>query len=137
MSLGTTIPLTPVVGNVTYFPFGGLQQVASYNGVARFESDDLQYRVNGLFLTQGAKVLMQRFFAFADHLNITELNNSAVDSTQTQDFNYDPAQRLTPTGRASGNTTRSATGCRRRRPSRAPRPPPPTPTRPRRTGSRA
>ena len=88
-------PFSKVVSNLSYFPFGALREIDFANGVVRYENDDLEYKLDGLFLTKGSTTFVQRYHAFGDHLNLLELNNDSVDTTKSQFLGYDDAQRLT------------------------------------------
>ncbi len=92
---GYSGPFTSVVSNLSYFPFGLLREIDFNNGVVRYENNDLEYKLDGLFLTKGSTTLVERYHSFGDHLNLLELNNDPVDTTKSQFLGYDDAQRLT------------------------------------------
>ena len=72
-----------------------MREIDFNNGVVRYENNDLEYKLDGLFLTKGSTTFVQRYHSFGDHLNLLELNNDSVDTTKSQFLGYDDAQRLT------------------------------------------
>jgi RHS repeat-associated protein len=106
---GYSGPFTPVVSNLSYFPFGSLREIDFNNGVVRYENNDLEYKLDGLFLTKSSTTLVERYHSFGDHLNLLELNNDSVDTSRTQYLGYDDAQRLTSASASGTYGTRSWT----------------------------
>ncbi|WFT82595.1 DUF6531 domain-containing protein [Methylobacterium sp. CB376] len=101
LKMSATAPEQVIASWAGYFPFGGLRGLTFGNGLNMWSNNDLEYRLDGLFLDQasGGPSLITRYHWVGDGLNLMALNNDTIDPGQTQRFTYDDAARLlTATG---------------------------------------
>ncbi len=86
----------PIVSGTAFLPFGSLQTIYNGNNLRWDTSWDQSYRMSSLVLMPndgtGAN-LIDRALRYYDGLNLQELNNSNLDASQTQQFDYDDASR--------------------------------------------
>jgi len=80
----------PILSNITYMPFGGVDTASYGNGLALNHDYDLDYRLT----LQQAGTAYDRTTNYNDVNNITDITNN-LDATKSQNFIYDDLDRLT------------------------------------------
>jgi RHS repeat-associated protein len=79
-----------LLSNITYIPFGGIDQATFGNGLAFNQDYDLDYRL----IRQQVGTIYDRSMTYSDVNNIKNITNN-TDNTKTQNFSYDNLDRLT------------------------------------------
>jgi len=80
----------PLLSNIVYMPFGGIDTASYGNGLALNQDYDLDYRL----IKQQAGTVYDRATVYNGVNNITSIAN-AVDTAKSQVFDYDNLDRLT------------------------------------------
>jgi RHS repeat-associated protein len=100
VNIGGTI--SNVVTDTLYQPFGPASQMTYGNGLKRLMPQDLDGRLTGLNVKDGATALQNLTYTYNTHDQTTKITNT-VNSNLTQDYGYDALTRLTGVTSTSGN----------------------------------
>lgn len=94
--------ITLMVSDTKYMPFGPAVETTYGNGLTRVRPRDLDGRLTGSSVLNGASALQNLSFGYDIDSQITQITNG-VDSTASQSYGYDAAFRLTDVVSGSGN----------------------------------
>ena len=100
VNIGGTI--TNVVTDTLYRPFGPASEMTYGNGLKRLMPQDLDGRLTGLNVKDGATALQNLTYAYDVNNQTTKITNG-INASLTQDYGYDALSRLTGVTSTSGN----------------------------------
>lgn len=104
MTLNIGGSISTVVSDALYTPYGGIAETTFGNGLQRLMPKDMDGRMTGMTLANGASYLQNLAYARTVDNQISTITNG-VDSSLTQQYGYDAISRLT--GVTSGSGTQS------------------------------
>jgi len=96
---------TPIIASVTYYPFGPVNAISFQNGRTLTKTYDQDYAIDKVVSSSSSGLTID---ASVDVLgNITSASSSVGATPPTQQFSYDPLNRLVTTSTGSGTTLES------------------------------
>ncbi|MFT5419325.1 MAG: RHS repeat-associated protein [Candidatus Endobugula sp.] len=95
-------PSTALVDSLTYLPFGGVTGIDYANGVSSQHSYDQDYRLSQWQTHTDNATLIDRSYSYDANSNITQIDH-LTQPVNTQDFAYDPLDRLESSSDQTGD----------------------------------
>lgn len=102
MTLNVGGTITNVISNSAYAPFGDVIEMTFGNGLQRVARRDLDGRIGGITLKDGASAMQNLTFTYTQNNEISKITNG-VNASMTQTYGYELLSRLVSVTSPSGN----------------------------------